>query len=479
MQNARHICSPYQLNIRNFNQSTSFANYEEPRIYNRERLLQISFQNALTQLKRAGLHKKPFILEDTSVDIHSLTDKYGYEFPGLDIKYWMREIQFEDLDLELSMLGNDRSVTVRSDLLLYLPEVSDEPFHFIGCTKGLVVDTAQTFETNIIYPWLDNKTFNKWFIPSGEKSVLSMLPIEKADIHDFRRKAFLEMFNVLEKYNILKKKELPSPSIKSTDSWIERINCHLVYGLSCAGKTTIASYLINQYDFLHVEASDFMHVIYRETHGLNSNIPIGSFAKEILKSSPIMVAERVLKYVEDIGSENVVITGFRLPDEVNYIENNLENTHNVKKILITAKRSIRLKRKNLRNRTIDPISEENLEERDERELEMGIAKLISDKSSNIEIVNEGEPAEFYNSYCEKLKIEKISPQNRKKNSDFNSLTLKESIILALYVARGDSEKSDYLTTTQITNLINSNGLKSPKFVSNRHSASNSGINLLV
>jgi inosine/xanthosine triphosphate pyrophosphatase family protein/adenylate kinase family enzyme len=466
MQNARHICRSLDINIKNFNEVTSFANYEEPRILNREEILETSFKNALNQLKRAGLQKRPFILEDTSVNINSLSRKEEREFPGVDVKYWMKEARFEDLDLELMMMGNDRSATVRSDLLLYLPEVSESPLHFVGKTDGKVVDSPSEFETNIVYPWLDNKTFNKWFQPQGEKSALGMLPIEKADVHDFRKKAFSEMFKVLEHYNLLKPKKYDFSAIKSSETWLDKINCHIVYGLSCAGKTTIATYLINEFDFVHVEASDFMHVIYREHHGIESQIPIGKFAKEILKSNPHMVAERVLKYIEKNGLENVVITGFRLLEEVEYIERSLPSVYEVKRVLLTANRTIRLDRKNLRKRSNESISDENLQDRDERELEMGISQLAQKQTTKLRLANEGTLYQFYDDYVNRLNLKNSPKQVRKKNSDFDVLTLKELIIMALYVARGDAEKSEFLSTTEITSLINSSKLKKPKFVAN-------------
>jgi dephospho-CoA kinase/inosine/xanthosine triphosphate pyrophosphatase family protein len=466
MQNTKHICSEYQINIKNFNEVTSFANYEEPRIYNREKLLEVSFENALNQLRKAGLSKKPFILEDTSVDIYALTKKYGYEFPGLDVKYWMKEAKLEDLDLELTMLGGDRSVTVRSDLILFLPGVAKTKFQFTGLSKGTVTKLSNNFETNVVYPWLDNKTFNKWFVPSGEASVLSMLPIEKADLHDFRRKAFVEMFALLKKYNLLKPKITEVKVATQADSFIDGINCHIVYGLSCAGKTTIATYLINKYEFLHIEASDFMHQIYREKHGLNSSIQIGRFAKEILRTTPLIVAERVLKYIQENESLNLIITGFRLPQEVEYIETELSTQYKINKVLLSADRKLRLQRESLRARSMTAINEEKLQERDERELEMGLAELVSKKSSNIEISNEKTLQEFYSNYCESLQVESPPRYADKKHSDFNLLSLKEIIIISLYVARGDSEKSDFFSTTEITNMINANKLNTSKFVTN-------------
>jgi hypothetical protein len=112
------------------------------------------------------------------------------------------------------------------------------------------------------------------------------------------------------------------------------------------------------------------------------------------------------------------------------------------------------------------INEEKLKERDERELEMGLAELVSKKSSNIEISNEKTLQEFYSNYCESLQVESPPRYADKKHSDFNLLSLKEIIIISLYVARGDSEKSDFLSTTEITNMINANKLNTPKFVTN-------------
>ena len=467
MQNARHICRNYDITIRNFNEITSLANYKEPRLYNRRKLLEMSFQSALSQLKKSKLGAvKPFLIEDTSVDIHALSRKYNYEYPGLDVKYWMENANFIDIDLELDLLGNDRSVTVRSDLVLYLPEVRGEPFYFVGKTEGSFTIKEYDFESNIIYPWLDNKTFNKWFVPVNVSTVLSMLPIEKADLYDFRKKAFEEMFKVLDRYKLLKEKSKITNSLSKTGSLVDNINCHIIYGLSCSGKTTIATYLINKFDFLHIEASDFMHVIYWQHHGLGSDIAIGAFAREILKTSPFLVAEKVLEYISSFGDENIVITGFRLVEEVEFIEQNLSGKYKSKRVLVTANSQLRLNRKNQRNRPIDSINEEGLQERDERELEMGVAKLIHEKAKAVEISNESSLNDLYTNYESKLALTGQGLQTRQKHSNFEKLSLKELIILVLYVARGDAEKSEFFTTTQVTEMINNNGISKPKHVTN-------------
>lgn len=109
---------------------------------------------------------------------------------------------------------------------------------------------------------------------------------------------------------------------------------------------------------------------------------------------------------------------------------------------------------------------ENLQDRDERELEMGISQLAKKQTTKLRLANEGTLYQFYDDYVNRLNLKNPPKQIRKKNSDFDILTLKELIKMALYVARGDAEKSDFLSTTEITSLINSNKLTKPKFVTN-------------
>lgn len=245
-QHARYLCREFDLKITNFKEIRANANYVEPRIENRSKLLEESFKSAKRQALISKLGKqKPFIIEDTSVDIPALTKKYGKEYPGVEIKYWMQKTKFEDIDLELSMLGNDRRAIVRSDILLHLPHVQDEPFHFVGTTEGEITKAENTFETNPIYPWLDNQTFNKWFIPDGESSVLSQLPIEKANLHDFRREPFEQLLDLLTAKGFLTKKNLTTEHILQNQ--LVQNSCHFVTGLTCAGKTTIATYLVDAY----------------------------------------------------------------------------------------------------------------------------------------------------------------------------------------------------------------------------------------
>ena len=464
-QHAKYLCREFDIKIINFNEVTKLANYEEPRIDDREKLLKESLESAKKQLEISGYSKnRAFIIEDTSVDIHSLSGLNAKETPGVDIKYWMKDTYFIDLDYQLQMLGNNRKVTVRSDLLLWLPSVKPYEFQFIGMSEGSVVNEDSRFDTNVVYPWLDNKTFNKWFQPNGESVSISKLPIEKADLYDFREKAFSQMLSFLYNHHIIKKRNIESfPSVKELFSG--EIECHIIVGLTCAGKTTVANYLINECDFLHVEASDFMHETYREHHGIDSEIEIGTFAKEILKLQPTIVSEKVVNYLLEFKPQNLVITGFRLEEEVTHIERYMSDSHQVKRVVISASREIREQRKESRNRVGDVKSTEGLKERDNRELEMGVATLTS-HPMNTDISNEGTFEDLFNSYMSQLALSKPLNNNLPKNNDPNKLRLKDLIILALYGTRHNEEKSNYYSTTEICKMVNELGLHKPKFVNN-------------
>lgn len=461
-QHVRYLSRNFDIKIINFKEIRANANYDEPRIYDRQELLKISFENAKKQAEISKLGKnKAFIIEDTSVDICALSRKNSREYPGVDIKYWMEDTKFADIDYELLMEGNNRSTIVRSDFILYLPQVREEPFHFFGTTSGRITEKESELETNPIYPWLDNKTFNKWFIPGNESSVISQLPIEKANIHDFRRKPFENILDLLHNESLLKfKSEIITEPYQRP---LESHHFHFVTGLSCSGKTTIANYLVEELDFLHVEASDFMHEIYRENHGIDSNVKIGTFAKELLKINPTAVAERVENYLRLFEPQDVIVTGFRILEEVEYVKSSRFVHLGTKVVVIDATKEKRLLRRVERNRDIN--TEESLVARDNREMEMGTKKLIKHPDA-VTITNNSSFENYYASYRKELEIPNVT-MNFKKHSDIDKLQLKQLIILALYVAREQQrEKSDYFSTTEICQKINNMGVSKKRYVNN-------------
>ncbi len=466
-QHAQYLCRHYNVKISNFREKTYHANYDEPRIADRDTLLTASFKSALQKARSAGLTaSQPFLIEDTSVIIHSLSNE-AKEYPGTEIKYWMRETQFEDIDFQLLFSGNDRSVTVRSDLLLYLPSVSKSPLRFTSESKGKVVENFnRNLKTNTIYPWLDNKTFNKWFCPDGENCSISELPIELADKYDFRRGAFEEMLSTLESHQLINKITSEKEFLGTRQVFADESICHIVTGMSCAGKTTIAEYLASKFSFLHVEASDFMHLIYLETHGEKSDVSLGEFAKDLLQNKPTEVAKRVLDFLEKYNWKHVIITGFRKLEEVEFIKQNYMSGL-CKVIWIEANSEIRKKRKIIRNRDTESFKIENFEDRDARERSMGL-DAINNMSQLTVIPNMSDFDEYYKVYRNSL-IPTLSSDTgeRIKESDFNSLRLKDLVVLTLYSLKGGGENSPFIGTGEICNKLNEQfQLSKPKFREN-------------
>jgi inosine/xanthosine triphosphate pyrophosphatase family protein/dephospho-CoA kinase len=469
MQHARYLCREYNIKITNFREKTYHANYDEPRINDRFKLLKESLKSAKNKAKSAGLPpSQAFIIEDTSVIIDALSTD-GMEYPGLDIKYWMRENSFEDIDIVLDFSGNNRTVTVRSDLVLYIPTIRAEEFIFTSSTSGTIVRLEdKSLQTNAIYPWLDNKTFNKWFCPGKEKIVISQMPIGVADKYDFRKNAFLDMLSFLEKKHVISKAKLSVGPATNKEIINDISACHIVTGLSCAGKTTIAEYLTSKYSFFHIEASDFMHLIYLETHGEKSDIQIGRFAEFLLSERPTLVAEKVLDFLEKYNWPYVVITGFRKYEEVVFIQNNYIVGNDADIIFISANSTSRKERKLERNRSEVGPQRESFEERDSRELDMGLNKIRTLPQINT-IENDKKIDDYYDFYEHAMKLSPpmFSPNETNKSNSHDSLKLKDLIVLVLYKKRGPGERNSYYTTGEICTFINNELILSkPKFREN-------------
>jgi inosine/xanthosine triphosphate pyrophosphatase family protein/dephospho-CoA kinase len=458
---ARYLCRDYEIKIVNFREKTYHANYTEPRTHDRTKLLKDSFSSALEQSKRAGMDNHPFIIEDTSVIIHALSKEH--EFPGTDVKYWMQETKFEDIDFELCFNGNNRSVTVRSDLLLYIPKIGS--FTFTSSTDGRIIEKPNAaLETNTLYPWLDHKTFNKWFCPEKEIVCISELPIEIADKYDFRRDAFSAMLDKINRLG-LTKRVTPDIYYPNRTKFYDESSCHIVLGLTCSGKSTIAEHLSQKFNFFHIEASDFMHLIYLETHGEKSEVKIGAFAKDILAVKPTEVAKRVLNFLEVYHWPNIIITGFRKKEEVQFIVDNLI-AGSIKKVFIEAPEDVRRGRHIKRNRDTSGYTQEEFSKRDLRELEMGLDAIQRDESV-LKLSNSSTIKKYHSTYEVKMKPKTFRIDSLKNTEKIEDLKLKDLIVIALYKSKNKGEQSEFLTTGDIWKIVNNTiALEKPKFINN-------------
>jgi hypothetical protein len=244
---ARYLAQKYFVTIRG--KKYYGIAYREPRSLNRAELLKKSYDDARKRwLKTAGNPHDFFFIEDTSVIIHSLSKRS--EYPGVDVKYWMQSTSFADLDAQLRRHGNKRDVTVRSDVILHLTEkfcesnnIKDPVVYFVGKTEGTVSEKEYQIETNLLYPWLDNRSFNKWFVPKGCSAPISTLAVEVADQYDIRGHSIGTMLQFLSDHNAFG--DHPEFGNLPVAQFLPNLlpPFLIVTGLPCAGKTTLGTHL--------------------------------------------------------------------------------------------------------------------------------------------------------------------------------------------------------------------------------------------
>lgn len=459
LANAKHLCRGEGIDIVPHKKLFYGFGYTEPRIQIREQLLEESIKSAIARWKKFVRNKDDafFFIEDTSVKIYALSSDQD-EVPGVDVKYWMRTMTFDVLDAKLKERGNDRSARVMSHVILYIPSqvrqqigCDKEYMLFKSYTDGRIVKKEHEIQTNILYPWLDNKTFNKWFVPEGEELPMSQLDIEKADQHDFRRGAIEQMVDFLKANKLIKAESNPiSPRL-----FTER---YLFCGETCAGKSTAGRYMLEKYGLYHIEASDFMGVIYHETCGRDTTINKHEFASKLLAAEPTIVAEQVVQYIMSKGLEDhFVVTGFRNNDEIDlftkYFEIPDENS-----FYVDASKETRYARWLIRQRdpniayTMDEFSRIN-----ELQNGMGVCAIRTRKGIRILKNNykklstyykliESHASDIVTAYTESVecRINKVSK--------IRELSLEKCILLVLANEYLKNENA-YFTTTQISKMI--------------------------
>ena len=459
LAHCRYIAEAYPVHIVGFRQQTYHADYEEPRSKSREELLDASYRSALEQCRKAGIpaESRVFLLEDTSVRISALSTR-EHAVPGLDIKYWMRGMTFEKLDSLLKDAGNDRKACVRSDVLLHIPEelrrllgTSEEYLVFGGEQRGTVIEEEICFETNLVFPWLDNRTFNRWFSPADAVKPLGLMEIEEADRYDFRRISFGKAFNYLQRKGILRK-QLVQPMLP-VDSSTNFIIC----GYTCAGKTVAGQRLAKRFGYRHIEASDFMYLNYYLRHGYQANIQIADFAEQALGARPEIVAEKVAEYLSANWSSPVVVSGFRNIKEIKWLKRESSDFgKQFKLVFVRADKSIRFQRLNDRRRQGDSVKLEQLQATDAQQRRMGLGQ-IEESSCPLVWENNGTLQAYY-ALVESGAIlpranQLVFDDAREQLAKLPEIRLEESILIALLGKWSDDGTGDFFTTSQIASLI--------------------------
>lgn len=457
LAHSRHLCKEYDINILQYKKFFYGKGYVEPRIYDRKTLLEESINDAIKRWKKnvSSGGKKLFFIEDTSVIIEAFSDEEN-EIPGVDIKYWMQEYNFKRLDEELKRKGNNRNVIVSSHIILFLSDdiklASQSKKDFIifsSTSNGTIVKKEQSFETQILYPWLDNKTFNKWFVPNGFDIPISMLDIADADKVDFRKGAFEQMFAFLQKYNAIQ--NIQRKTI------IPRLNFNPLYvvcGPTCAGKSTIGKLLLEEYDYYHIEASDFMSLKYFETHGTKFTVDKNIYAAELLKINPLVIVESTINYIQSKKIfDNFIVTGFRTSDEVSSFLKHFP-MQDIKLIYVDAELSIRYNRWINRQRDNIEYTFEKFVQINELQKKMGLLDIKNMVQAIQYKNNQNGLPQFLTDFSKKI----ISVEPTLKKVSLNNVTILQKIPLekAIFIVLAleyKKNESIYYTTTEIAHLI--------------------------
>ena len=461
LAHARYLCRDYNIFISK--QKHYGVSYQEPRMLDRYHLLRASMYDAHRRLNKPN--ETFFFIEDTSVVINALSKER--EVPGVDVKYWMQETTFEKLDKLLKDEGNDRAAEVRSDIVLWLPRSlrllagENEPFKwFTSRVKGRIVDNEIEFTTQPFYSWLDNKTFNKWFIPDGCETIMSLLPIEEAERHDFRLGSFMQMLQFLEQFNVIKKKSLTGNNHQEGITFeVSQRNLFtppplfIVCGFTCAGKTTLAEYVTDNYNYYHIEASDYMYLSYYRTHGVGSSVTVGDFAEKALIDYPNIVTDQIINDIDEQEGVPILITGFRSPKEIEGFRRQYKGEAQIEVIFIETNQEIRYNRCVERSRFDKHKNREDFNKNDEQQIRMGLENIKSEHATRT-ISNNGAFEEYFNAFDlqfkDNLSIIKRSPS---LSAEYAKVVkgLEDEIILTLY---NQFETEKYFTTTQIAGLMN-------------------------
>jgi dephospho-CoA kinase len=326
---------------------------------------------------------------------------------------------------------------------------------FTSFSYGNVTEREFRFKTNPLYPWLDNRSFNKWFIPKGCGVPISKLSIEVANKYDFRAPAFRELLEFLKEKRIINlKKNEPTKIVRQADLPFFQTPIILVSGFPCAGKTTIGQYLAKKCGYYHIEASDFMYLSYYETHGLGSSVKIGDFAEQALKKTPNIVVDQIIKNIQDVGDYPIVITGFRSPKEISLFTAHYHGSLPVDVGYITATEAIRYNRSIKRGRADKTKTKKEFRARDKQQYGMGLKEIKKRFPSRI-IKNDSDIRSFVKSFLSMFGLESIRRVANLQSAELKHrpTELENAIIIALL-----SEKKlleTYRTTTEIAHLINS------------------------
>lgn len=376
---ARFAFARAGLRIHHFKSSSD--PYREDYALGKERLL----ANAINEIEDRIGRSRLFFVEDTSLRIEALSGLEDY--PGLSVKEWFAATSFRSLDRALRANGDVRRAVVKSDIALHVPGLR-RPVYFHGETVGEIPKSSPRFEASIQYPWLTPLSFNGWFVPDGARKRLGEMAIDESIRHDFRIRSLTKLLERLEEYAVVV--NIPPPAYSRRTALISSLQSSLwpravyaVIGNTCAGKTTLGD-RASELDFLVLEASSVMRSLAADT-GATSGSPFEMAARLLRERGQDVVARRVLQLIEQEQERNIIITGFRTIEEIEFLKAALPETVVV---VVEASERTRFQRHLERGRTEGVTSIDDFRKLDSEQGLFGLLRVAED-FADIKIINEG------------------------------------------------------------------------------------------
>ncbi|WP_097650484.1 non-canonical purine NTP pyrophosphatase [Candidatus Chloroploca asiatica] len=380
---ARTVFEQNGLILRHFKSKSE--PYSEDYSIGKRQLLHRAIKEIITSVGKTSL----FFVEDTSLRINALS-KDDVDFPGLSVKEWFAETSFNDLDRILKGKGNNRATTVKSDIALYVPDLSN-PVYFYGYTEGSVADIPPNFAESIQYPWLTPNTFNGWFIPSGSSKRLGEMSFEESWSYDFRVRALVQLVDRLEEYAAILNLPPQSYSRRHVFQVTNQLPLFpaesqvlVVVGHTCAGKTTFGEHASQNHSFRFIEASSIVRMFKYESG--DELLGMYDFAKKILsEKGNDIIARRIVQLFSSNLPTKMVIIGLRTIEEVEVVKKNFPNT---RVVLIDSTEKTRFERYISRARPGYGASIKEFRLIDSQHDSFGLMRVAKD-FADIRIENEG------------------------------------------------------------------------------------------
>lgn len=176
----------------------------------------------------------------------------------------------------------------------------------------------------------------------------------------------------------------------------------IVCGPSCAGKTTLAEYLVEKFGFWHIEASDYMRLSYYQRNCTEAPFDIGDYAAKLLKEKPEIVAEQIIRSLQLLEAMPVIITGFRSPLEIDWFCNHYSGNFSIEIVYVDAEQEVRYQRSVSRRRDGEAPDKEEFLFRDKQQSTMGLADFQVRYCKNI-ITNNDTTANYFSTFEHRYK----------------------------------------------------------------------------